>query len=69
MKIGFIISFISEREKSYDKSAGVNLYQSTPFSYVQKGEDLNVDIGEKLTLSFKTDEPEDEPNYEYTQQE
>ena len=51
------------------KSAGVNLYQSTPFSYVQKGEDLNVDIGEKLTLSFKTDEPEDEPNYEYTQQE
>lgn len=50
------------------KSAGVNLYESTPFSYVKRGEDLNVSIGDKLTLSFKTDEPEDEPNYEYTPQ-
>ena len=50
------------------KSAGVNLYESTPFAYLKKGQELNVAIGEKLTLSFKTDETEEETNYEYTPQ-
>lgn len=50
------------------KSAGISLYESTPFSYFKKGEDLNVKAGEKLTISFKSAEPEDnnETNYEYT---
>lgn len=52
------------------KSAGINVYESTPFSYFNKGEDLNLAIGEKLTLSFKTaTEENDQPNYEYTPQE
>lgn len=50
------------------KSASMNVYESTPFSYIKKGEELNISVGEKLTLSFKTNEPEEEPNYEYTPQ-
>ena len=52
--------------KSRAKSAGIKAYESSPLSYFNKGKELNVSIGEKLTVSFKSEEPEDKPNYEYT---
>ncbi len=55
--------------KSRIKSAGISVYESTPFSYFNKGENLDLSIGDKLTLSFKIPEAEDAVNYEYEVQE
>lgn len=55
--------------KSRIKSAGISVYESTPLSYFNKGENLELAIGDKLTLSFKLPAPEDSPNYEYEIQE
>ena len=52
------------------KSAGVSLYESTPFAYFNKGKNLEVGIGEKLTLTVRTvdEDGAGAPNYEYTPQ-
>ena len=50
------------------KSAGISAYESTPFSYISKGDNLNVALGTKVTLSIKVptegtdDEVEENPN-------
>ncbi len=52
------------------KSAAVSLYESTPLSYANKGEDINIPKGTVFVMSFKdSDEKEakpQEPNYSYT---
>lgn len=57
--------------KSRIKSAGISAYKSTPLSYVEKGNELNINPGDKITISFKSEEEEEEeengPNYEYEQ--
>lgn len=51
-------------------SAGISAYKSTPFSYIDKGEEMNVKTGDKLTLIFKINEAdcEDASNKELTDQ-
>ena len=54
--------------KSRIKSAGINAYKSTPLTYIEKGKELNINPGDKITISFKSEsEEENNPNYEYEQ--
>ncbi len=54
------------------KSAAISLYESTPLSYANKGEDISIPKGSVFIMSFKTaKEAEEEakaqePNYTYT---
>ncbi len=52
------------------KSSVNEVYQDSPLSYVEKGEELVIEKGQLFFLNFKTidDVPEeDKPNYEYTE--
>ena len=52
------------------KSSVTEVYQDSPLSYVEKGEELVIEKGQLFFLNFKTkdDVPEeDKPNYEYTE--
>lgn len=46
------------------KSSVNSVYEDSPFSLVQKGDDINIKKGQVFLLNFKVDE--DEPNYDYT---
>ena len=48
------------------KSAGISAYKSTPLTYFEKGKELNINPGQKLTISFKEQEPDNNTNYDYT---
>ncbi len=54
------------------KSAAISLYESTPLSYANKGEDINIPKGTVFIMSFKTAKETAEetkagqPNYTYT---
>ena len=62
---------IKNEEGNRFKSSVVNVYENTPFSYVETGNELNILEGDIFWLKFKT--PNDEeysenaPNYEYTE--
>jgi hypothetical protein len=45
------------------------VYENSPLSYVEKGEDIEIKYGEEFFLNFPTyqEEIQDEPNYEYTE--
>ncbi len=50
------------------KSAGVALYNSTPLSYISKGKDILIHVGDNFLLNFEVVKPEnqniiDEHNY------
>ena len=50
------------------KSSVNEVYQESPLSYVEKGEELIIEKGQIFFLNFKTKEEEkDVPNYEYTE--
>lgn len=52
------------------KSSLTEVYQDSPLSYVEKGEELVIEKGQLFFLNFRTkdDVPEeDKPNYEYTE--
>lgn len=52
------------------KSSVTEVYQDSPLSYVEKGEELVIEKGQLFFLNFRTkdDVPEeDKPNYEYTE--
>lgn len=49
------------------KSAGISAYKSTPLAYFEKGKELDIKPGDKLTISFTADAEESETNYEYQQ--
>ncbi len=53
------------------KSAAISLYESTPLSYANKGEDISIPKGSVFIMSFKTaketrEEKAKAPNYNYT---
>ena len=54
------------------KSAAISLYESTPLSYANKGEDINIPKGTVFVMSFKTakeaaaEAKTQAPNYTYT---
>lgn len=55
------------------KSAAVSLYESTPLSYANKGNEMEIKKDQIFIMSFKTkddeNEEQDKPNYEYTVEE
>lgn len=52
------------------KSSVTEVYQDSPLSYVEKGEELVIEKGQLFFLNFRTKDEvpeEDKPNYEYTE--
>lgn len=47
------------------KSGAVSLYESSPFSYVEKGKEIVIAKEQVFLLNFKVKDAEDLPNYEY----
>lgn len=60
---------VKNEEGNRLKSGAVSLYESTPISYVEKGEDIVIKKDQIFILNFKLKDEKDEPNYEYTEQE
>ena len=61
---------IKNEQDNRFKSSVTEVYQDSPLSYVEKGEELIIEKGQIFFLNFKTkdDVPEeDKPNYEYTE--
>lgn len=48
------------------KSGAKAAYESSPFSYIEKGSEIVIPKGQNFLLNFKLKEEADEPNYEYT---
>ena len=48
------------------KSGAKAAYESSPFSYVEKGSEIVISKGQNFLLNFKLKDEADEPNYEYT---
>lgn len=48
------------------KSGAKNVYENSPISLVEKGQELTIKEGEIFFLKFKEYNEKDEPNYEYT---
>lgn len=48
------------------KSGAKAAYESSPFSYVEKGSEIVIPKGQNFLLNFKLKDEADEPNYEYT---
>lgn len=59
---------IKNEEGNRFKSGANSLYESTPISYVEKGEDIVIKKDQVFILNFKLKDEKDEPNYEYTEQ-
>lgn len=59
---------IKNEEGNRFKSGAISLYESTPISYVEKGEDIVIKKDQVFILNFKLKDEKDEPNYEYTEQ-
>ena len=56
---------IKNEEGNRFKSSVVNVYENTPFSYVETGNELNILEGDIFWLKFKT--PKDEQDSDETQ--
>ena len=59
---------IKNEEGNRFKSGAISLYESSPISYVEKGEDIVIKKDQVFILNFKLKDEKDEPNYEYTEQ-
>lgn len=59
---------VKNEEGNRLKSSAVSLYESSPLSYIEKGQDIEIKTGQPFLLNFKVkNEQPDEPNYEYTE--
>lgn len=55
-----------KNEKNNRFKSSVNaVYESSPFSYIEKGEQIEIKSGDNFYLNFKIND-ENAPNYEYT---
>ena len=60
---------VKNEEGNRFKSSAVSVYESTPFSYVEKGEEIVIPKNNIFILNFKVkgeENEEDKPNYEFT---
>ena len=66
--IAIVEGAVKNEQGNRAKSAAVSLYESTPLSYANKGEDINIPQGTIFVMSFKNakEEKKQEPNYSYT---
>ncbi len=72
LSIGYsaIEGAIKNEKDNRFKSSVTEVYQDSPLSYVEKGEELVIEKGQLFFLNFKTKDDvneEDAPNYEYTE--
>ncbi len=72
LSIGYsaIEGAIKNEKDNRFKSSVTEVYQDSPLSYVEKGEELVIEKGQLFFLNFKTKDDEKEevvPNYEYTE--
>lgn len=66
--IALVEGAVKNEQGNRAKSAVVSAYESSPLSYINKGNELEIQKGQIFIMSFKSiKEPaEDKPNYEYT---
>ena len=66
--VAFAEGVIKNDEDNRLKSGVVEAYKESPLSYIDKGEELDINTGDEFYLVFniKDDEEPDEPNYSYT---
>ena len=60
---------VKNEEGNRFKSSAVSVYESTPFSYVENGEEIVIPKNNIFILNFKVkgeENEEDKPNYEFT---
>lgn len=56
---------VKNEEDNRLKSGAVSLYENSPLSYVEKGQDIEIEREQIFFLNFKAKDIEDLPNYEY----
>jgi len=59
---------VKNEEGNRLKSSAKNVYENTPFSYIEEGQELEIQTGDVFGLKFKSmdDEEDNAPNYNYT---
>lgn len=59
---------VKNEEGNRLKSSAKSIYENTPLSFVEVGEELEIQSGDVFIFKFKTkrDEENDAPNYDYT---
>ncbi len=60
---------VKNEEGNRLKSGAVAVYDNSPVSYVEKGEDIFIKENQIFILKFKYKDNSDEPNYTYTEPE
>ncbi len=64
----FVEGVVKNEKDNRLKSGVTNAYEESPLSLISEGEQLDIKVGDDFYLVFKTEEDEDEPNYEYTEE-
>ena len=59
---------VKNEEGNRFKSSAVNVYENTPFSYVETGNELNILTGDIFLLKFKTSPSEEDEENEESEQ-
>ena len=52
MGVAAVSGAVKNEEGNRLKSSAVSAYESSPFSYVEKGEDINIDVNQSFFLKF-----------------
>ena len=65
--VALVEGAVKNEEGNRAKSAAVSVYENSPFSYVEKGKELEIKKGQVFVMSFKLkdEEYENKPNYTY----
>lgn len=53
MGVAAVSGAVKNEEGNRVKSSAVSVYEASPFSYVEKGEDINISINQSFFLKFK----------------
>ena len=69
--IALVEGAVKNEQGNRAKSAAVSVYESSPLSYANKGQEINIPKGTVFLMNFKTKDDEKaqqpaEPNYSYT---
>ncbi len=59
--VSFVEGVVKNEKDNRLKSGVVNAYESSPLSYVEKGEQLDIKVGDDFYLVFKYDDDDDNP--------
>ncbi len=66
--VALVEGAVKNEQGNRAKSAVVSVYESSPLSYINKGNELELQKGQVFVMSFKSmkESAKDKPNYEYT---